>query len=161
VQECNYAARKGYSSCNDDWIGTVKKYLGDTYTLVKQHYLWEMRLLVFCESSHAHLISNVCAASEATGIAHVLGNKGGVAISMSYGDTSLCFINSHLAAHQTKCKARNDNFKEIVEGVNVGFEPMDLLNQFHHVIWMGSQRQSVVFHQRLVFNLCILFTQVI
>ena len=49
------------------------------------------------------------------------GNKGGVAISLSYLDTTFCFLNSHLAAHQTKCGARNDNMKEIVEGCVIGY----------------------------------------
>ena len=97
-----------------------------------------MRLAIFVVKAKAHLIANVNITTEATGLGHVLGNKGGVVTSLSWRDTSLCFVNSHLAAHQNKCAARNDNFKEIVEGCEIGVKPMDILNQFHHVIWMGD-----------------------
>ena len=35
-------------------------------------------------------------------------------------DTSFCFTNSHLAAHQTEIAARNDDFKEIAAGIRIG-----------------------------------------
>lgn len=37
--------------------------------------------------------------------------QGGVGISLSVWDTSLAFVNSHLAAHQDKSRARNNNYR--------------------------------------------------
>ena len=48
-----------------------------------------------------------------TGIGGAAGNKGGVAIRLLLHSTSLCFVCSHLAAHQTKVVERNQDFAEI------------------------------------------------
>eukprot|EP01048_Picozoa_sp_COSAG05_P000844 COSAG05_NODE_26_length_29797_cov_35.911139_7_plen_78_part_00 len=53
-------------------------------------YVWARLCLV------AH-ISDVDVSSEATGVAHVVSNKGGVAVKFIIGSTSLCFYNCHLA----------------------------------------------------------------
>jgi hypothetical protein len=37
---------------------------------------------------------------EATGLAGVLGNKGGLAVKLKVARTTFCFVSCHLAAHQ-------------------------------------------------------------
>lgn len=69
-------------------------------------------------------MTNVKRSKEATGVCNVmgmiccslsetLGNKGGVAIGFNYFETSFCFVNSHLAAHQAMIKERNDDVKKV------------------------------------------------
>ncbi len=41
-------------------------------------------------------------------------NKGGVCVGLQLGHTDICFINSHLAAHQSKTPQRNCDYSEIV-----------------------------------------------
>lgn len=52
-----------------------------------------------------------------TGVGNVLGNKGGVAISLTYEGTKFAFISSHFAAHDHKVEERNDNYHRIRTGL--------------------------------------------
>src|SRR4051812_10394255 len=68
----------------------------------------------------------------------VVGNKGAVGVAFYYHETSLCFLNSHLAAHQEHVEARNQNYFEIVEELHLGNGSFDLTNHFSHVFWTGD-----------------------
>ena len=57
----------------------------------------------------------------------VLGNKGGIGVSMNIYDSNVCFISSHLAAHTENVEGRNLDYKNIIErsvfpSDNDGFE---------------------------------------
>jgi endonuclease/exonuclease/phosphatase family metal-dependent hydrolase len=84
------------------------------------------------------IVGKVETTTEATGLANVYGNKGGVGIALMIKDTRLCFISSHLAAHQNKTAERNADVKQIIQGLHFGDDKMDCLHQFHHVFWMGD-----------------------
>lgn len=42
------------------------------------------------------------------------GNKGGIGISIKLNESFICFINSHLAAHQSEVERRNEDYNEIM-----------------------------------------------
>lgn len=42
-------------------------------------------------------------------------------------DTEICFVNSHLAAHQDKTRQRNANYRDIVRGIRMDNCQMDIL----------------------------------
>jgi len=111
------------------------------YKPLAAHTLTEMRVLCFVDqhSLQRNEVCHVSMFSEATGIAGIVGNKGAVLISLDYGGTSLCFVNSHLAAHQKKEESRNSNYREICTNVDgVGNIKHPILNQFHHIFWLGD-----------------------
>ena len=77
---------------------------------------------VFVHRGLIPLLRNVRSSAVATGLSlgtlgTTLGNKGGVAISFALGSTSCIFVNSHLAAHQTNVRQRNNDFFRISEGL--------------------------------------------
>jgi len=78
-QECSYDHRKPYGSCNEDWIGTLTNHFGTDYSLIETSHLWQIRLVIFCKKSLFGQIHTVEKSTEATGIASVMGNKGGTA----------------------------------------------------------------------------------
>jgi hypothetical protein len=102
TQECKYNPRGDFASCAGDWGGSLIRHFGRGFTSIKYNSLWEIRMAVFARNEHMRYISNVQSHTEACGVGNVLGNKGGVVTSFTFNHTSLCFINSHLAAHQRK-----------------------------------------------------------
>ena len=63
--------------------------------------LGEMRLMVFVRSTHAHLVSGCEFKTQTTGLlGGRLPNKGGLVAKFNYKTTSLCFVCTHLEAHE-------------------------------------------------------------
>jgi endonuclease/exonuclease/phosphatase family metal-dependent hydrolase len=84
-------------------------------------------------------VHSIRKSTEATGLGNVLGNKGGTVVSFGFHDLSMCFVNTHLAAHQDQTKRRNADVASVVSGINLGkTQKMDILNSYHHVFWMGD-----------------------
>eukprot|EP00494_Astrolonche_serrata_P024305 UN24563 len=139
-QECEW---KGGDDCEQTWIDTLDTYFKDEYILIANESMVEIRIFAYCKSSLKKDISRVCMDTEATGIGHVYGNKGGVAISFDFRGTSMCFVNSHLAAHQEHKQRRDEDYSEIVEQMRLGILKQELLAEFHYVFWMGDLNYRV------------------
>ncbi|MCO5552113.1 hypothetical protein L7F22_005623 [Adiantum nelumboides] len=138
AQECDYPPRAPHTDCAKDWIATLRSALGSGYKLVHGLSRGQMRLVVFVHVDSQKAISEVLDGSEATGVGHVISNKGGICVSLKFWDTSLCFVNCHFAAHEGQYEARNANYKEIVGNIRVSNPNTDILNQFDHVFWLGD-----------------------
>eukprot|EP00494_Astrolonche_serrata_P027664 UN27928 len=120
------------------WIEHLNKYFNKEYVLVSRKSLVEMRLFIYCRRDCVRHISRVCTDTEGTGLLHMHGNKGAVGISFDYRGTSICFINSHLAAHQGEFERRNSDYSEIVESLRLGQMKQEIMADFHYVFWMGD-----------------------
>ena len=99
--------------------------------------LGQMRIAAFVRVDAAPAFHFWQKSTEATGIGHIMNNKGGVGIACRAWDTTLCFVNSHLAAHDDMASRRDDDFAEIVAGCKFG-EKLECVQAFHHVVWMGD-----------------------
>eukprot|EP01111_Echinosteliopsis_oligospora_P011988 TRINITY_DN4066_c0_g1_i2.p1 TRINITY_DN4066_c0_g1~~TRINITY_DN4066_c0_g1_i2.p1 ORF type:complete len:569 (+),score=102.56 TRINITY_DN4066_c0_g1_i2:125-1831(+) len=154
VQECNYQPRSGYSSCDEDWFSTVLHHLGDDYAKIASMHLLKIKVCLFARREHLHKIHSVQKSYEATGIGHVYGNKGGVAISLEFYETSMCFVAAHFAAHQEKLEDRNSNYYEIIEGIRIGKKKnADILHQFNHIFWCGDLNYRIDMFREEVLSL--------
>ncbi|KAJ4458289.1 putative inositol 5-phosphatase 1 [Paratrimastix pyriformis] len=147
AQECAYTPRKEHATAAADWFAAVAGALGPDYVEVCIENLWEIRLGVYTRRDLRSHISHVqvrdahdlATGTEATGVAHLAGNKGGVAAVLRYNSSTFCFVGSHLAAHQAETANRNANYVEILQGLQqFGSRGVDLSNQFDHVFWMGD-----------------------
>jgi Endonuclease/Exonuclease/phosphatase family 2/C2 domain len=138
LQEAEFSPTEPFNSAKEALLDTISKHVGANYSLISSHSLWEMRILLFVAEKHLNKINHVEVGSVGTGIANILGNKGGVACSFSFRHTSFCFVNAHLAAHQGYSNDRNTDFCEIVKAMRLGSRQMDFLNQFHHVVFFGD-----------------------
>ena len=138
VQECEYSLRDGKSN-EDDWFGQVVRHFGERYYRLAGISLLHIRMIVLIRRTHYSFVSNVKRASEATGIANVIGNKGGTGIFFSIYGTRLCFIGAHLAAHLERVNDRNANYRDIMKGLNsLAVDDLELTTYPHHIFFAGD-----------------------
>jgi len=83
------------------------------YTLLSTRYLVGLLLCVFVKASHKHRVKHVHSDSVGVGVMGMMGNKGGVAIRLQFYDSTICIVNSHLAAHRDNVAGRNADFQNI------------------------------------------------
>ncbi|KAJ7533169.1 hypothetical protein O6H91_13G035900 [Diphasiastrum complanatum] len=138
AQECDYQPQKAFADCGKEWLQVLNTNLGFRYKLIHAISRGQMRLAIFVRDDVVRALSEIDSGSLATGVGHVMANKGGVAISFKLWDTSLCFINCHFAAHMGHCQTRNSNYREIAGQLRIGYPRMEILNQFHYVFWFGD-----------------------
>lgn len=69
--------------------------------------------IAFAHKAIAHLVSDVQSIAIPTGLGDKFGNKGGIAISLKVAESSFCFVNAHLAAHQHATIRRTNEFRRI------------------------------------------------
>ena len=91
-------------------------------------HLVGLLLCIFVKKHLCDSVKDVRTCSTGVGIMGVLGNKGGIGISMNVFDSSICFISAHLAAHTENVEGRNLDFKNIIErsiflAENSSFDP--------------------------------------
>lgn len=80
------------------------------------------------------------------GIGGIYGNKGAIVARMIVDDTSLCFINVHLAAGQSSKAARNADLVGIMEDKAI-FPPHDLVPFVH-----GGDGTGILDHEMVILN---------
>lgn len=120
TQECeNTFAKSIIFPTKEKWESTLHIALGPEYDPIRSHSLQASHIIAFAHKSVLPLISNVRSHAVPTGIAETMGNKGGVGISMSIGDSTFAFLNAHLAAHhhQRATEHRVREFRKISKGM--------------------------------------------
>lgn len=100
-------------NANDVWEETVAAALPGDYIKLATKHLVGVSLVVFVRKDKYTAIRQVRASSIGVGIMGVGGNKGGVAIRLRMYDSTIVFVNSHLAAHQSNSAGRNSDFHSI------------------------------------------------
>uniref|UniRef100_A0A915DM36 Inositol polyphosphate-related phosphatase domain-containing protein n=1 Tax=Ditylenchus dipsaci TaxID=166011 RepID=A0A915DM36_9BILA len=110
--------------------------IDEHYKLVKHENLLGLLLVVYHRSSLD--IKEVYANNIANGKMNILGNKGGVGISLTIEENlKICFINSHLAAgvEEKRDEARNKDAKRIEKELKFNEKHV----QDHDIVfWMGD-----------------------
>lgn len=89
---------------------------------VSSQQLVGLLIIVFVDESRAKNISDVSATYVGTGTLG-MGNKGATAVRLKFFDTYLTLVNSHLAAFQDQCEARNRDYLEICRRITFPTRP--------------------------------------
>ncbi|PHH87313.1 hypothetical protein CDD83_9040 [Cordyceps sp. RAO-2017] len=106
-----------YRDWRDFLMKTLDDYTpaGDLYHLLHSAPLVGLFTCVFVKSALRERIRNLSAAEVKRGMGGLHGNKGAVIVRFQVDDSSLCFINCHLAAGQTQSSSRHNDVAAILE----------------------------------------------
>ncbi|KAI5952872.1 INP51 [Candida jiufengensis] len=108
----------------------------DKYVVMWSGQLGGLVLLFFVKESEMKYISDAEFSFKKTGLGGVAANKGGVAVSFSFSDTSICFVSSHFAAGVTNNEERHHNYKTLIKGIQ--FSKNRRIPNHDCVIWLGD-----------------------
>ncbi|KAL3761239.1 hypothetical protein ACHAWU_007056 [Discostella pseudostelligera] len=118
TQECeNTFAKSIITPSKVKWEAMLESALGMDYDVVRSHSLQTSHIILFAHKSIVHLLSNVRSRAVPTGIGDTLGNKGGIGIALSIGESTFIFVNAHLSAHQHATERRTREFYKICNGL--------------------------------------------
>eukprot|EP01004_Peranema_trichophorum_P005223 NODE_4091_length_1232_cov_44.025248_g3595_i0.p1 GENE.NODE_4091_length_1232_cov_44.025248_g3595_i0~~NODE_4091_length_1232_cov_44.025248_g3595_i0.p1 ORF type:complete len:386 (+),score=52.35 NODE_4091_length_1232_cov_44.025248_g3595_i0:59-1159(+) len=103
--------------------------------------------LLVCVHRHLHhAVDDIQVTSTPTGWGGLCGNKGGVVARLRIDSKYYCFVNSHLAAHQTKVKQRNIDYDCIKNGTIFPMRPFSILTH-DYVFWFGDLNYRLDIHR--------------
>jgi phosphatidylinositol-bisphosphatase len=160
----NVAVENKSAQKSQQWIERIRNTLNDrrnsgndpnrAYVDVKSKYLVGLMLCVFVKAPHVNRVKVVHTGSVGVGVMGMMGNKGGVSVRLQFYDSTICIINSHLAAHRENVAGRNADFQNVYSKLayDIGHEAAKesiqngSLNQWAN----GSQTIGVADHD-LVF----------
>ncbi|CCE63659.1 hypothetical protein TPHA_0F01750 [Tetrapisispora phaffii CBS 4417] len=121
------------------WESMVSKCLnkfGDKYLLLRVEQVTSLLILLFVHVDKVQNFKEVEGASKKTGFGGIAGNKGAVSIRFNYGDTSFCFINSHLSAGDNNVEDRKNDYWNILNGIN--FTRSKTISDHDNIFWLGD-----------------------
>lgn len=101
---------------------------------------------VFTKDAELDNFKDIMITTVKRGIGGIYGNKGAIVARMVLDDTSLCFINVHLAAGQRHKAARNADLAAIMEYKEIF--PKSALQWFVH----GGGGEAILDHEMVVLN---------
>ncbi|KAF2497216.1 DNase I-like protein [Lophium mytilinum] len=105
-----------YRAWRDHLVRTIEDILpSEPYFLLHTANLVGLFTCVFVKASMRQSIRDVSAAQVKLGMGGLHGNKGALIVRFVIDDSSICFINCHLAAGQTQTMHRNNDIAAIME----------------------------------------------
>ena len=119
----NVAVENKSAQKSQQWIERIRATLNSkrnsandpnrAYRDVKSKYLVGLMLCVFVKEPHYHRVKVVHSDSVGVGVMGMMGNKGGVSVRLQFYDSTICIINTHLAAHRENVAGRNADFHNV------------------------------------------------
>lgn len=125
-----------------EWEKRLKKILLDgspkktNYVALWTGQMGGIALLLFVKELNINLITSIESSARKTGLGGMSANKGGIAVSLVYSRTKLCFVCSHLAAGLNNLDERHQNYKTIANGIT--FSKNKKIRDHDGIIWIGD-----------------------
>ncbi|PKY08686.1 DNase I-like protein [Aspergillus campestris IBT 28561] len=124
--------------------------LDESYVLLHSANLIGLFTCIFVKHKERHRIKGVNAAEVKRGMGGLHGNKGALIFRFILDDTSLCFVNCHLAAGQTQTANRNNDIAGILEAESLPAEHSPTARLDHFV--SGGDGSMIMDHEICVLN---------
>ena len=143
------AWRDHLTRCLQDFMPT------DTnYVLLHNASLVGLFTCIFVKSTLRNSIKHVHAAEVKRGMKGYHGNKGALVVRMVLDDSSMCFLNCHLAAGQNETMHRNNDIAAILESEALPSYPLsnDSVAQHADVFTSGGDGSMILDHEICVLN---------
>ncbi|ERS95633.1 PI phosphatase group protein [Sporothrix schenckii 1099-18] len=102
--------------CLDDFMN------GELYQLLQTAHMVGLFTCIFVKADLRDRIRNVAIAEVKRGMGGLHGNKGAIAIRFLLDDTSMCFVNCHLAAGQSQATSRHNDAAAILDSTGLPME---------------------------------------
>ncbi|KAL3283968.1 hypothetical protein HHI36_018139 [Cryptolaemus montrouzieri] len=100
----------------DPWTNACREVLEKRdYVKLKSIRLQGLIMSVFALRKHLLNVREIESEYTRTGLSGIWGNKGAVSVRLSIYGCSLCFVNSHLSAHDNHLKDRVEDYNSIVK----------------------------------------------
>lgn len=133
----NVAMENKSAQKSQQWADRIQATLDDRlggYKLIcEPKYLVGLMLCVFVRDIHVARVRCVFSDAVGVGVMGMLGNKGGVSIRMRFYDSTICIVNSHLAAHRENVKGRNSDFNNIATKLSFKIGPVEIGSEIMNV----------------------------
>ncbi|KAJ3142927.1 hypothetical protein HDU90_002799 [Geranomyces variabilis] len=135
-----------------------------SYRLLECRQLVGLFQCVFIKESEGARLKDVAVDMVKTGLKGYHGNKGGIATRFVLDDSSFCFVNTHLAAHQNQISARNNDVATILkdahfparpayEGIFIGGGDGSMVLDHENVFWSGDLNYRIDLARERVIEL--------
>eukprot|EP00457_Paulinella_chromatophora_P003684 gb/GEZN01003692.1/.p1 GENE.gb/GEZN01003692.1/~~gb/GEZN01003692.1/.p1 ORF type:complete len:695 (-),score=82.46 gb/GEZN01003692.1/:30-2060(-) len=127
------------------WMTAVEATIPKDFYLATSTHLVGLGICVFIKNSFKESVSDIQLDTVGVGVLGVGGNKGAVVARFKVYDSSMCFVNTHLAAHKGNVQGRNSNYHTIIKkiqfqapGAKNGPPRVFGLMQHNHIFWIGD-----------------------
>ena len=142
TQECGASIETSvFLNYTGSWEARILKLFGDNYVRIDSTHLTAIHGIALIRKELVPQLSRIESSYVATGIANVIGNKGGIALSFDVGNTSFLFISCHFHAFQAGVELRNADYHALENRLKLRNEPgapSKCSQRFDRVFWAGD-----------------------
>ncbi|PWY70284.1 inositol polyphosphate phosphatase [Aspergillus sclerotioniger CBS 115572] len=124
--------------------------LEESYVLLHSGNMIGLFTCVFVKHKERQRIKNISATEIKRGMGGLHGNKGALLLRFVLDDSSLCFVNCHLAAGQSQTAHRNNDIAAILEAESLPAESSLATRANHYV--SGGDGSMIMDHEICILN---------
>ncbi|RHZ46288.1 hypothetical protein Glove_627g23 [Diversispora epigaea] len=125
---------------------------GEKYEVISSQNQIGLFTCIFVKESKRELIRDIDVAKKKTGLKGYHGNKGSIATRFIYDDSSICFVNCHLAAGQLKTVDRNSDAANILDNTQFPVCANESWNENESVFTHGGDGTMIFDHEFCFFS---------